>query len=797
MILKKFFNKDADKAKVFAEKFNLSTRICDLILSRGVSTEEEFEEYLNPKKLYDPFKLNGMKELVDRVKLAKELKDKVLIFGDYDVDGVSATAIMLKSLAQFGIKADYYLPNRYVDGYGLTNAVIDKVNDLYSPNLIITVDCGISCANEVEYAKSLGIEVVVTDHHEIPEVIPNTIVVNAKMAGQEYPFKELCGTGVAYKFAEALLGRTEAEQYLPIAAIATIVDIVTIQDENRTIVSKGLSLCEKYLPIGLKMLFKDYDINIKNPNSTNISYKIGPKLNASGRMGDASDSLKIYMETNPATIKVYLDKIKKHNVKRQELCNRIYDDCEKALKTIDIKNQRVITLASSKWDKGVLGIVCSRLVEKYHKPAFLFVKEGDMLSGSGRSIDDINIHELLSSLKDILVTFGGHSMAAGLSLKLENYKLFSQKINAFAHGKINDSVFMPIEYYDQEISEDDIDDKFLSELSLLEPFGCGNPRPKFKITTQDLEIKPLKRTPQHAYINIGKLKLIYFNYVDNLIKINFSRQKSFIFELDSNSTNGTIVQFDGGSFIVEDAYKKLNAIELNQFAYDSDGNAKYNYYPQSELANFVSGTSNTVFGTCFVTYSCFEYVNFCQQYDTRSLYHFGIYDSMVLGYNSILLSPRGVSWAKNFSKIVFLSPVLDLNFISNLNKVTDAEIYLPIEKNADIRKFSGVDLSRNSFGVIFKALYKFNEKFPNNIFELYDKCEFENQISFSTFYSALLVFNELELISYNDEDNLILKINKDKKSELNNSRIFNELQKLKETLYKEVNYGRSEPQNKK
>ncbi len=658
MILKEFFNKDADKAKEFSEKFNLSSRICDLILSRGINSEEEFEEYLNPKRLHDPYKLNGMKQLVDRVKLAKELKDKVLIFGDYDVDGVSATAIMLKTLAQFGIVADYYLPNRYIDGYGLTNAVIDKVNDLYSPNLIITVDCGISCANEVEYAKSLGIEVIVTDHHEIPDVIPDTIVVNAKLDNQEYPFKELCGTGVAYKFAEALLGRTEAEQYLPIASIATIVDIVPLKDENRTIVAKGLSLCEKYLPIGLKMMFKEYGINIKNPSSTNISFKVGPKLNASGRMGDASDSLKIYMESNPVTIKTYLSKIKKHNLKRQDLCNKIYEDCEKALRRVDLKNQRVITLASAKWDKGVLGIVCSRLVEKYHKPTFLFVKEGDMLSGSGRSINDINIHELLSSLKDILVTFGGHSMAAGLSLKLENYNLFSQKINAFASSKINDSVFMPIEYYDQEVKEEDLSEKFLKELTLLEPVGCGNPRPKFKITTQDLEIKPLKRTPQHAYFQIGKLKLIYFNYIENLIKIDFSRQKSFIFELDSSSTNGTIVQFDGGSYIVEDAYKKLNAIELDQFVTKDNGGAKFMYYPQSELANFVGGTSNTVFGTCFVTYSCFEYVNFCQQYDTKGLYYFGIYDSNVLGYNSLLLSPKGIEWAKNFSKIVFLSPVL-------------------------------------------------------------------------------------------------------------------------------------------
>ncbi len=791
MVFKKFFNEGADKVQYFAEKYNLSPRICDLILARGIKNEQEFEEYLNPSVLHDPFLLKGMRELVDRVKLARELKDKVLIFGDYDVDGVSATAIMLKALASFGVQADYYLPNRFIDGYGLTNAVIDKIYQKYNPNLIITVDCGISCASEVEYAKNKGIEIIVTDHHEIPEVLPDTIVVNAKLENQEYPFRELCGTGVAYKFAQALLGKMEAEQYLPIAAIATIVDIVTLKGENRTIVTRGFKLFEKHLPIGLKMMFREYGLNLKSPNSTNISFKIGPKLNASGRMGDASDSLKLYLETDPVVIKKYLEKIKGHNTKRQEICNTIYDDCEKALKKVDMKNQRVITLASKAWDKGVLGIVCSRLVEKYHKPVFLFVQEGDLLSGSGRSIDDINIHELLSSLKDILVTFGGHSMAAGLSLKLENYKLFTQKINSFALTKINDSVFMPIEYYDQEITEEDLTPDFVKELNLLEPVGCGNPRPKFKITVQDAEISPMKRLSQHAKIKIGKLNLVYFNYTDSIIKIYFSRQKSFIFELDTNSLNGTVSAFDGGSFIVENAYKKLNAIELNQLAYADKGEAKFSLYPKSELLNFVSGTSNSVFGTCFVAYSCFDYVDFCKDYSTQGIYHFGIYEDRLIGYNTVLLAPKGTAWAKNFSKIVFLSPVIDNGFIAELNKVTDAEIFVPLEgEKGNPRKFAGLDISRESYGKIFKELTKFNGKSILNIFDLYDKLDLSQQITFFTFYSALLVFSQLGIISILEDKNFTLKINEKIKSELTKSKIYNSIVLLKDTLKGEANNGK-------
>ena len=782
MIFRKFFNKDVDKVEQFAEKLGLNKRVCELLLSRGLSTYDDVVEFLNPKKFHDPFLLKGMRELLDRVFLAKELNDKVLIFGDYDVDGVSATAIMLKALKIFGIKADFYLPNRYEDGYGLTKEVIDKIAFKYSPNLIITVDCGISCYEEIEYAKNKGIDVFVTDHHEIPETLPDTVCVNAKMNGQDYPFKELCGTGVAYKFAEALLGKNEAEQFLPIAAIATIVDIVPLLDENRTIVTKGLKLCEKYLPLGLKMMFKEYDISLFKPNSTDISFKIGPKLNAPGRMGDASDSLKLYLETDPVKIVKIIEKIKLHNTKRQELCNKIYEDCEKALAKVKLLPLRVICLASKVWDKGVLGIVCSRLVEKYHKPVFLFAQEGDMLSGSGRSIDDINIHELLSSLKDILVTFGGHSMAAGLSLRRDKYEEFVQKINSFALNKINDVVFMPIKYYDQEITTSEITPEFVKELSVLEPFGCDNPRPKFKITASNVQIMPMRKFPQHANIKIDNFVMTYFNFIDNFTKMSFARQKSFIFEFQGGGVKAIVDEFDGGSFIIEDAYKQLNSIELNQLVIDGKQEAEFKLYPKKELLEFVSKTNTTVFGTAFVTYSCFDYVEFAKNYNTQGIYNFNIYGDKEIGYNSLLLSPKGIEWAKNFSKIVFLSPVLDTKFISAINKISDAEIFVPLEKENSLRNFSGVDLSRETYAKIYKALSGKAGKAIYNVFELYNQCDITESISFSTFYVSLLVFNELGLIKIIDNGQIVIYIDKKIKRELNSSKVYNKVLTLKKAF---------------
>ena len=405
MIFKKFFNQNSALVREYAEKFNVLPSTMYLILSRGLTSEEEIKDYLSVGELLNPFLIKGMKELCERVKLAKELGDRVLIFGDYDVDGISATAIMLKTLKRLGIDASFYLPNRYEDGYGLSCEVLDKIEKKFCPDLIITVDCGISCHDEVEYCKKKGIDIIITDHHEIPEILPDTLVLNAKMKGQDYPFSELCGTGMAYKVSEALLGQKKAEEFLPIASIATIADIVSLTGENRNIVKRGF-LCFDKLPIGLKQLFKENKVSLQNPSASDIAFKIAPKINSAGRMGKAEDSLKLYMSEDMVEIRAYLQKINKHNQRRQELSSIIMEDAEKAIKKMDLSKTRVITLASKKWDQGILGIACARLVEEYNRPVFLFSQVGDVLHGSGRSIDDINIHKLLSSMSDILETFG-------------------------------------------------------------------------------------------------------------------------------------------------------------------------------------------------------------------------------------------------------------------------------------------------------------------------------------------------------------------------------------------------------
>lgn len=782
MIFKKFFNKDSALVKDLAEKFNVLPSTMYLMVSRGLTDENKIAEYLSVGNLLNPFLIKGMKELCERINLAKKLDDRILIFGDYDVDGISATAIMIKTLKRLGINADFYLPNRYEDGYGLSCAVIDKIEKKFCPDLIITVDCGISCYEEVEYAKSKGIEIIITDHHEIPEKIPNTLVLNAKIENQEYPFRELCGTGLAYKVSEALLGQKKAEEFLPIAAIATIADIVSLTGENRNIVKKGLQSFDK-LPTGLKQLFKDNKVSIKELNATDIAFKVAPKINSAGRMGCAEDSLVLYMSEDPVEIKKHLNKIANHNQKRQELSAVVMEDCEKAIKKMDLSKIRVITLASKKWDQGILGIACAKLVEEYNRPVFLFSQTGDTLHGSGRSIDDINIHELLSSMQDILETFGGHTMAAGLTLKREKYEEFCNRVNAFCFEHINDKVFIPIKYYDLDIKLEEIDDRFLSELKLMEPFGCGNPKPKFRITAEHVDILPMKYCPMHCNINIGDLQLIYFNFIKNYNALFFSRYKSFIFEFQESGKKGLISDFDAGSFIIDNAHMFTYPVQMEQYLYDDGKEINFTYYPKEELLNFVASTQSGVYGTCFVTYSAYDFVSFSKNYSKENIFHVGIFDKECIGYNSLLLSPRGVNWAKNFNKIVFLSPVLDSGFLSEISKISNAEIYLPIETQDDKNRYNNISLSRENFGKVFKALVsKQNTKFYSPV-DFYE-AKLKGKVTFDTFYVAYLTFLQLGLIKRVDETYFNFVEVKNVKRSLQESMFYNKLSLIKNSWSK-------------
>lgn len=753
-------------------KFGLPKIAMELIVSRGYDTEEKIKDFLHPSIFHDPFKLHDMDRLIARIKKAIETKERVLIFGDYDVDGISATAIMIKTLNILGIKPKYYLPNRFIDGYGLTNAVIDKLKERFNPSLIITVDCGISCHAEVEYAKSLGIEIAVTDHHEIPDVIPSGIVVNAKLDGQAYEFKELCGTGLAYKISEALLGK-EAEQFLPIAAIATIADIVPLVDENRTIVHRGLKMMETHLPIGLKMLFKEQKMSVTKASSIDISYKIAPKINASGRMGDAGDSLKLYLETDVVEIKKLLEKISAHNTRRQELCAKVYADCKKMLAGENMSKQKCIVLSSPNWDQGILGIVCARLVEEYNRPVFLFSEIGDEAKGSARSIPEINVHLLLSSMQDMLETFGGHKIAAGLTLKKENLPLFKSKVSEYILTNINDEVFTPVQYYDIEVKLSDLNRGLLSGLAKLEPFGLANANPKFKICVDKIDVIPMKNCPNHCTMKLGSgVTFVEFNYASDHNPLKFCKNKCLIFELQENSYSKElkgIIRANNYDFPVV-FNKNFNAEILETLSYCGEKSLRaYDYFDEQDLINFVSMPSSM--GTAFVAFNLSDYNNFISKYNTDKIVKLDILGGLEeTGFNAIFLCPENLDFCRHYERIIFLSPVLDGGIIAKINQVSDAKVYIPKNKKA-YANLNNVDLSRDAFGRIYGAIKRFKGYFISKE-DLYAKLKL--RYSYENFIICYLCLTELKILNIIKENGLSkIVIDDSKKTDLNKSAIYN------------------------
>lgn len=784
MKFEKYFNAGFDESYVrtIASKFDISPKVMEIIMSRGYETEEDIKDFLYGDNLsfYDPFLLSGMKEAVERINRAINENEKIVVFGDYDVDGISATAILVKMFEKFGKTVDTFLPNRFIDGYGITNSTIDKVINMYNPSLIITVDCGISCHDEIEYAKNRGLDVIVTDHHEIPEIIPETIVVNAKLPNQDYPFKELCGTGVALKLSQALLGYDKANEFLPIATIATIADIVSLTDENRLIVKKGLKLMDKFLPIGLKKLIAKNKINLKNLQASDIAFKIAPKINSSGRMGDANDSLVLYLENDINIIEKQIEKINAHNSRRQELCSKVYSDCKKMLAKKDISDFRCICLYSAEWDHGILGITCAKLVEDYNCPVFLFAKEGDTLKGSARSIKDINIHNILSSLQDILTTFGGHSVAAGLSLDVSKFDEFQKRVNSYIFKNINDSMFTPIKYYDCKISINDINDKFLRDLQLLEPCGLNNPKPMFLISTNNFSISILKNFKQHANITLDKkLQLIFFNYVDNATNLRLCNEHNFIIELNNETGKlykGSIKAYKSGYEIDKKYSSLINAGKLYQISneYKDVKSIEYSCYDETKLIEFLSKASTSVYGIAFVSYDFDKYQNFINNYDLSSIYNFELFNDYEFApFNSLIICPQDFSWAKNFKEIVFLDQVYNSEFISHIQLYTKAKLFFPIKQNFNKNIFNQIDFSRQFFAQQFANLKKINNEKFLSIFELFNNFKRNNKISFANFYFIYLVFSQLGIIKISEIDGVKqLFINDEIKTNLNNSKLY-------------------------
>ena len=474
--IKKYNEEEIDK---ISNKYNISKCLAKLLKSREV---EDIDMYLNGtlKDLRDPFLLKDMQKIVDRIKLAINKKEKICIYGDYDVDGITSITIMYKFLSDLGLDVMYYLPDRLQEGYGVNNEALDKIKK-EGVSLVITVDCGITAIDEVEYAKSLGLDIAITDHHECTENLPSALaIINPKQKDDNYPFKMFAGVGVAFKVLSALAISLNMEsesylKYLDIVAIGTISDIVPLLDENRIISKEGLKQIANTKNEGIKAMLRV--INFKDIDSTMVSFGMAPRINACGRMGDASIAVKLLLEESEENAKELAEKLDSLNIKRQEVEKNIF---EKAVNTIEnegYKQKNSIVLYDENWHNGVIGIVASRLVNIYNKPVVLFTKENDVVRGSGRCPNGFSLYDALTESKEYLIQFGGHELAAGMSIEEENIPLFREEFEKIVTQNMKDLV--QVIDVDMEIKKSDLGVQILKDINRIKPYGQANNTPLF------------------------------------------------------------------------------------------------------------------------------------------------------------------------------------------------------------------------------------------------------------------------------------------------------------------------------
>ncbi len=560
-----------ETVSLISKELGLTRVSSQLLVNRGYNTVESAKEFLmkSCEFLHDPFELKDIEKGADRILAAVRNKERIVIYGDYDVDGVTSVSILYMYLKLLGADISYYIPTRTGEGYGMSVAAIDKIAS-NGVDLIVTVDTGITAAEEAQYVKSLGISLVVTDHHECHDVIPEAdAVINPRQPDCKYPFKELAGVGVAFKLLCAMekklhpedpladCVRRVAKDYADLVAIGTVADVMPVKDENRLLVSYGLALMEENPRIAISELLAAVNGDSgkfrprKKITSGIIGFTIAPRINAAGRIRDASIAVELFLSDSREKAAEYANRLCEINRERQSEENEIIESANaKIAAEHDFENDPVIVLSDKNWHHGVIGIVASRITEKYKCPSILVSFEGedndgsdsDVGKGSGRSVKGLNLVEALTHCSDLLVKYGGHELAAGLTVTRENLPEFKKRINEYARERLSIEQSEASFIADIELSPSDIDMKTAKELYAFEPFGVSNPVPVFLIRNMQVTSASNVGGGKHARLMLSKdnyaFQAMYFRRSVADIDIFEGDFVDVLFNLDVNNFQG-------------------------------------------------------------------------------------------------------------------------------------------------------------------------------------------------------------------------------------------------------------------
>lgn len=757
-----FTAEQLNEIKELAYATGLCEQTAAILYGRGVDTPDKVNGFMNPsqKRFLSPFLMSGMKEAVALLTRARDEDWSVVVYGDYDADGICATTIMARALADFGIQANVYVPERTC-GYGLNCNSIDEILEEWFPQLFITVDCGISNAKEVEYIKEQGAEIIITDHHELPAVLPDCICINPKF-DDEYPYDNLCGAGVAFKVGCALNGKA-AYSYLDFAAIATVADSVPVVGENRDIVAEGLNLINANPRRNYS-----YFLNRNGEATTaqTLAFSVAPKINAAGRMGNANAALSLFLESDESAIYDLVVKLTEYNQERQKCCDELYLSAKRKINEKGA-NERIIILWDESWNTGFVGIVAARLAEEYCRPALLFVKNGDMLKGSARSIESVNIFEALKSCDDIIAEFGGHSQAAGVNVSLENLPLLEERLDKYLHEHYTSSAFIPA-YYVNGVLDSPLSRKFVMELERLEPFGVGNRRPAFVLETGALNARTIKTGSQHLTVKTDWLEMMYFSGAKYLKLLQSAIPKRLVFEYNVSTYKQR--QYIKG-FIRDVVYSAEDCAYAEDYA-------AINCIKNLSLPKVECEVQNVSFDeACKLLANKKEYgtVFILNDPANADKYSFGEIEVNIFTLSSgnlatsVLISPQESCDLTGYESVVYLDNPKKITLASLAGK----RVYVCGEIDG-LSSVSALDTEREGLLSLFRIIASAPSAYLGESAEEV-AANLYTEVPLPQIYFALMVFEELKLISF---DGGRLTVYKGVKTQLTNSELYNNVMRL-------------------
>lgn len=469
-----------------SKELNISPILAQLLINRGTKEVLSARKFLKAdvKDLRDPYIFQDMEKAVDKILRTVNDNERILIYGDYDVDGITSVALLFSILREFTNNLYYYIPNRFQEGYGLNKEAID-IAFKNNFKLIITVDCGISSIHEIEKANNYGIDIIVSDHHQPQKDLPSAIAIINPKCDKNYPFKELAGVGVSFKIAQALYLKLKKNQddlwsLLDYVALGSIADSVPFIDENRILIKHGLKTLNQTKKEGLKALIMESGVNYGNLGTKEVNFALAPRINAAGRLGDSKLALELLLTDSEYKAKHLSRKLSEINKHRREIGDNILREARE-FASIQVKEEdnKVLVLASENWNQGVVGIIASRLVDEFNRPAIVISKKDGIAKGSGRSIEGFHLYNVLELCQDILINFGGHKLAAGITIESNKIPKFKSMINEISQSFIKKDDLHPELKVDAQISLSNINFGLLKDINILEPFGIGNPQPVF------------------------------------------------------------------------------------------------------------------------------------------------------------------------------------------------------------------------------------------------------------------------------------------------------------------------------